>query len=658
MIEVNHFILQYIFSPFGQKNTQDERGKEKQKGHQYMLGAIRNKCFAKRNVSRDYTVFLIFSMFLTTTTLFSQDQHVVTYIGAKSQSFNSARQLVGWEHEIHKFDSDQVYGSFAVVGELTKSFRPERISQCLFGDDVLAWKNTLTISGSRTQERIRKRDWLADYFGLPTDYKSTVTFRPRVNNTLVEAQAFVGFDSWIPGLYAQVHAPLVYTNWNLNLDETIKTRGTNDHDPGYFNDIGIPRGQLVKSFTQFIKGNSVPQGANFIFQPLQFAKMHTRSHKMVHIAEMRTAIGYNVWHTKKYRVGFNARFAIPTGNRPKGNFLFESIVGNGHHWEVGAGLSTHFCAWHNKETDEHVDLYLDINAMHIFSTRQKRTFDLKEKPNSRYMLAEKLGTPIENNLQGNGQDPIAQFKKEFSPVANFSTFAVDVNAGIQFEFALLFTYTTEHTVTWSFGYSIWKRSCENVTIKNLNAFPENTWALKGDTHIFGFIAEQPNVNDIPVDTAIALSATQSNATINSGDNFPKTGVSKIQAERMQQIKTGRKNPRIDDPQAATAGNNQQLVASTDDLTPANQINTSIQPIFISKDDININSARTRGFSQKIYGHINRRWHDVKHVQPYVGFGTEVDFGRRPGPTPVIPREKCINCALSQWGVWIKGGFAF
>ncbi len=165
-------------------------------------------------------------------------------------------------------------------------------------------------------------------------------------------------------------------------------------------------------------------------------------------------------------------------------------------------------------------------------------------------------------------------------------------------------------------------------------------------------------NDLAIGIPVALSATQSGATINAGDNFPKNGLSKDNAQQLQQITQGRRNQRIDFPLPATAGNNQRLVASTDDLTVNNQINTSIQPVFITKENIDINSARTRGFSQKIYGHINRRWPAHDTINPYAGFGAEIDFGRRPGPTPEISREKCINCALSQWGVWIKGGFSF
>ena len=40
--------------------------------------------------------------------------------------------------------------------------------------------------------------------------------------------------------------------------------------------------------------------------------------------------------------------------------------------------------------------YSDGNFTHLCRTTQTRTFDLVGKPNSRYMLAEQLGTPVTN----------------------------------------------------------------------------------------------------------------------------------------------------------------------------------------------------------------------------------------------------------------------
>ena len=79
--------------------------------------------------------------------------------------------------------------------------------------------------------------------------------------------------------------------------------------------------------------------------------------------------------------------------------------------------------------------------------------------------------------------------------------------------------------------------------------------------------------------------------------------------------------------------------------------------FIGPRDIDINSARTRNTAQKIFGQVSRQWNRPRFVF-HVSFSAEVDFGRHSGPTPEAFQEECINCALSYWGVWLKGGFSF
>ncbi len=582
------------------------------------------------------------------------DERVVTYITPRSQSTNAARELFGWEHQVNLFKTEGIYGSFSITPEITKSFRPERIAQCLFGDDSVKCKSMLTISGSQTRDRIPKRDWLADYFGLPTDFRSTVHFRPRVNNFLIDFDFFLGSSTQLSGLYFRVHAPLVYASWDLNMSEqTLPDEdGTNDYPPGYFNDTGIARDNLLNNFTEFISGKKAPQADNLTFQKLAFAKMDPCSRSITKVSEIQAALGLNPWQADWYHVGFNLRFAIPTGNRPQAEFLFEPIVGNGHHWELGVGLSTHICVWQHEETAEELSLFFDANFMHLFKAKQKRSFDLKEKSNSRYMLAQKLGRPVVDNLTGQVNGTLiptnTQFQNEVTPLANLTTFDVDASVTIQADLAFLFSYTNE-TLTFSFGYGVRKQSCEDITIRNIKQFEENTWALKGDAHTIGFIGQ---AGTLPIGTAVALAATENKATINAGKNFPKRGTN-----QEEQIQAAQRNPNVDNKASAFAGNNQRLVASLDDTSQENQINTSIQPQFITSCAIDVNSTRTRGTAQKIFSHINRSWKGPRFT-PYVGFGAEVDFGRHPGPTPEVFEDECINCALSYWGVWLKGGFSF
>ncbi len=581
------------------------------------------------------------------------NRDVCTFISPRSPTVNAARELTGWENIINVYSSESTYGAFAINPEVTLSFRPERIAQCIFGDDIVHCLNRLTIAGSQCPVREQSTAWLADYFGLPTDYESVVEFDPKMSNALVDLNLFVGWDRFIPGLYFRIHSPLVYTRWDLTICEELITTGSNAHDPGYFNAEGVPRIQLVDNFVSFIGGLDAPKATGLAFRKLCKAKMSCPALRMVSLSDIEIALGYNVLHNKQYHLGGNIRFSIPAGNRPNGEFLFEPIVGNGHHWAVGGGLSTHIVIWDNEQTEEKAALYLDMNITHLFKTDQKRSFDLHSSPNSRYMLAEKMGTPIEDNLRGivgnTRVEPNRQYKEEVTTIANLTTLPIEVSINVQADLVFMLAYTKERD-SWTFGYNFWGRSCDCITLCNRIPFEAADWAIKGDSFVFGF-------EDTLLRTPVALSATQSEATVNSGKNFQRTGKILTTAD----IDNGKTNLNIDKPFKALSDSDNTGVFSLLLSGPGGpeQINTSIQPKLLRRSDINIDSARTRGISHTMFSSFT---HIItsRDLCPYIGFGAGIEFGqssqnRFRNPTCKKP---CINTAFSQWGVWLKGGVAF
>ncbi len=578
------------------------------------------------------------------------DKRISTIIIPHSQSINAARELAGWENQVNIYTENGTHGSIAINPEFTLSFRADRIAQCFFGDAIIDCKNTFTVSGSQTERA--DSHWLADYFGLPTDFASYVSFCPRISNAIFDIDLFVGFTKFIPGLYFRVHAPLVHTSWKLGMCETLITTGSNAHEPGYFNESGIPRSQLVDNFTQFITGQDAPKGTELTFHKLEHAKMSYNSEGLTNLSDIQLAICWNVLHNKRYHLGGNIRISIPTGNCITGTLLFEPIVGNTHHWELGGGLSTHIIVWEDEETQEHFGLYLDLNITHMFSTIQHRSFDLCTKHNSRYMLAQRMGSDIEYNLRGvvDGEriTPTFQYKKEVTPVANLTTLPIQVEIGVQADLALLLNYTAKQN-SFSIGYGFWGRSCEKIQFCTPTSFDTAQWALKGDAHVFGF---ENNASQ----TAIPLSATQSEATIHRGLNFPKSG-----AVTNAEIATGKTNPNIDNPALAVSDSESDgsFVSVQSEVGGSNQINSSIQPILLTTADIDIDSARTKGIAHKIFSHYSRTL-VIKSFLPYLGFGAEIEFGPQAYcPKAICLKEpECVNTAISFWGIWIKGGVAF
>jgi len=177
-------------------------------------------------------------------------------------------------------------------------------------------------------------------------------------------------------------------------------------------------------------------------------------------------------------------------------------------------------------------------------------------------------------------------------------------------------------------------------------FPINTWALKGDAQVYGFVAG--------TGAPVKLSATESLATIHQGTNKPKAGDTGNPATNL-----GVDNPLFAQTTATTSDPDFALInVSTAADSP--QIKTSIQPVFITVDDLNIHGAETRGSSNKIFTHFSHTWIDREDWIPYLGIGFYAEFGNN-SHEDSNESSSCdhgISCALSEWGIMVKGGVSF
>ncbi len=561
----------------------------------------------------------------------------------------------------------QLYGTFYIVPEYTRSFRDERIAHCLFGQSLNCDCDcpTISISGSQAANRGAK-DWLADYFGLPTNYKSIITFEPRVDQFLVDFGLYLGLDEWVEGLYFWVHAPVVHTRWRLNPCEQVDTSiDRNGYAEGYFSPNTVDEQNLVTKALDFFQSKAAPTlGDSIAFTPLCYSRWAgpecDRRLTDTRVADLRAILGWNFFQDCDYHFGLNVQAAAPTGTTPEGEYLFEPIVGNGHHWEFGGGLSSHVTLWCSDDEDRSALFYLIANITHLFGAKQHRTFDLKDRgANSRYMLAERMTQEVVKNLRGGGGvAATSQFNNAYSPVANLTHLQVKASSAVQVDLTAMFNYTS-CGFGWDLGYNFWYRSCEKLSIDCdcSNQLDGKTWALKGDAHVFGF-DDVDQIGPVPVNF-VPLSATQSNATLTSGTNFVDGQVNP------------QRNPNIDNPQPATGdssnGNGNNTLFATRAFT--NQTSTSIQSVLLTLQDIDCDSSRTRGLSHKLFTNLSYTWVDCEDWAPYFGVGAKVEFSQNKScRTNVCPDDSvcdskicddsCPPCNLSEWGIWIKGGLTF
>lgn len=625
------------------------------------------------------------------------------FLYTRSQSVNLARQNSGLHDKINLCDQECLYGVFAMTFEYQQSFKSGKLAQQLLGSADLTTAgntnscnsdcgNTLRIQGSRVEGRLANA-WMAENLGLGTLADTSITLKPRSRAFLFDFDLYLGLDEWCNGLYFRAYAPVVNVSNSLRACETVNTESTT-LPFGYFNGqvqgtgadaVGVNATGLSKAL-DYLSGNNAPTITGVTWDKLKYSKWAACKTSKTGLADLRLELGYNFWCCEDYHLGVGFLVAAPTGNRAKGCNFFEPIVGNGKHWEVGGAIHSHATLWRCEENDSYLNLELDANITTLLASRQTRVFDLKNKPNSRYMVA------AEHKAQPNAGATAAVgavapqveatatqlvndaavvapfvFNNRYAAVANLTAQDVDVKIGVQVDFVAKFVYSY---CNWDFGlgYNLWTTSCEKFKDrKNCTPFP-TTWTLKGDAYAYGF--GPLTAGGTNTQQPVALAFSQNTATIYKGNNVGNTTVPAAG------INTADRNFGVDFPTLAFNFNDTAAQAVTTQVTNAApdldfQTNYSNAPIFIKSTDIDRQGNKT--FSNKVFGHIDYSWpaEDEDCWGFFVGLGGEGEFGNTSNKQDCNGSSSssnssscntscgtCRRSTLSQWGVWIKGGVTF
>lgn len=381
-----------------------------------------------------------------------------TFFTQRSQSTDSVRRLAGVHEHQHHPDS----GSTVTLTPIfSRSLHRRHLGQYLFGVD-----GAFDVTGSFVGDRDNEDDAFADYFGLSPEFQSFVEFTPKIHSYLVEGDAFINLNRWRRGLYVEITVPVGSTRWNPGLHEEISYESLNNPFPAGYQSIGnLPLSVPYTSFTQAIQGH---RSFGAIKDGLLFNTIDGESHTKTGCADLRIILGWDFCLKQAGHAGFTFLVVAPTGSRPNGEFLFEPVLGNGKHWELGVGFTGHLIIWDELNGQE-LGIYTDIMLSHLFNARQRRTFDIK--PNgfgSRYILAKQF-------------DNTGNFTGTVIPVANISTLDCHVKNLLQLDASVMFGYTY-NTFIFDIGYNGWVRSKDIINITG--CFPSYQYGLKGTQNVY------------------------------------------------------------------------------------------------------------------------------------------------------------------------------
>jgi len=216
-----------------------------------------------------------------------------------------------------------------------------------------------------------EQDLLAQNFNIFTvngDFKSVISIAPQqsvVGLGLYYRQSFWKMHDRGRGFWLSASAPITHMKNNMNLSEVVETDSAADptQDPAAVN-------SMIAAFNQ-------PEW--------NFGKITTCSMKKTGLADIELKLGYEWLQHEPAHMETYIGFIIPTSNKQNGEYVFEPIIGRGKHAGVMFGSSLGLGIWENGEGDKSIRFELANHTEFLFDRKQIRSFDLKNKPWSRYI---------------------------------------------------------------------------------------------------------------------------------------------------------------------------------------------------------------------------------------------------------------------------------
>ena len=395
------------------------------------------------------SIVLLLNIYSTT---FGAQTFGKTFFTQRSQGSNAARENVGVYHLFPLCDMDCINGLLSATPQYTRTFKGSDLGAYLFFNGT----NSMQFGPAGTANVFARNYFLNDNFS------GTATINPLIQNFLVDFDFRLGLDEWLTGLYIKAHAPVVWTSWNTELTTSNQSTGTFIAVEALGNPIASA--SPVITLEQAFAGQTINTGLFPDLQTtLQFGRVDgKRTH--VTVADVEVALGYNFVCNECAYFGANIRAIFPTGNRPDAVWLFEPIVGNGHHYELGGGIDTHYEFWNN--CDSSFGIYTNANIYHMFNAKQRRIFDLTANGvGSNRLLIKRFSDP-------------ATYAGEMLFGPNVLALLCNVKNDVHVDAAFTLDYK-RRGLTVDLGYNIWFRSKDIITItQNIDS---NTYAIAGQT---------------------------------------------------------------------------------------------------------------------------------------------------------------------------------
>ena len=381
-----------------------------------------------------------------------------------------------WHDIVYKTHTRQLSG-FQIIPFVNRSIKMEKTARYFLPNG----KNTVHISGDSVIDKLCTRDIRAEWIGLPSNFSGAFTIEPDQQQSgcsfFYHQHLFPFFENtFLENWYVTVHVPFQAVRNDLNFVEfDVTNPGTNPRD-------------IIEAFNQ---------------QDWHFGKLSPESKSRHSLGDAIVTVGSAILH-EYFQLSYDTILSLPLGSKQDPEFLFDPVVGTNKHFGLGASLGFQFLLNDCPERFAFC-FFLDLQSVLLFKNEQRRTFDLINKPWSRFLPMNKNCPGDENqNIPGVN---LLTYKVEVRPynIVDFSTGWRIKNGPFELEI----------------GYNIWGHGDEKVELEN---FIPNSFGIAGTqpqaTASTSTIGQQiSRLDQLPIDTNGNPIIVQNDVDVNGQDVF-------------------------------------------------------------------------------------------------------------------------------------------
>lgn len=252
---------------------------------------------------------------------------------------------------------------------------------------------------------------VSEVFGTGTLVDTNLTFQSLITLNPTQSVAGVGLayrqkvnkcperDIWL-----QVSFPIMNVKNHLGYKEKVINSGGGEVQTGFVGTVGDAlRGQAVFGDHHFIYG-----------------KIYDCPKSKFGVADIEIILGFEKVRCEIFDRMWYGGIVIPTGNTPNGEYIWEPIVGNNHHWGLECGGEYRYQVWAHCEHDTSLWWHSLGHSQYLFTNTQRRSLDLKDKSWSRYIWLYTQQLPTFDILSITPGINVLTQKVRVSPRSNFN----------------------------------------------------------------------------------------------------------------------------------------------------------------------------------------------------------------------------------------------